>query len=346
MTETVARFKWNSGVGKKLGLDTCLVNLSAAKFMERRGNGKIIGTVGAVSYGEMEEIQIEDKSILFQLGIREMEIDCEAAQGLSTRKAWRVNQYVPGSAFKLVCYPRSGSTWLQLMLSYLTVWQWSKGRVHAEALNMNTGPAELIRWAPHAVPHLYSKEARSTKESPFPLLPRHLYRVHRNNFTARYQKVVYMLRDGRDVMSSFFDLANKRKQPHHYNSIAEFIELDDNVPAGGWWHHVSEWLLDNQHSDMHVVRFEKLKEHPQQELMKCARFLGMKPSTQAVKKAVSLATIEKVRPIWNHNLESNFIRTGLPGTWQVTFSFNDKKTFKKYGQEALEKLGYADDAKW
>jgi hypothetical protein len=146
----------------------------------------------------------------------------------------------------------------------------------------------------------------------------------------RREKVIYVLRDPRDVMNSWFHYLN-RDTFHKYNpqagcqycnSMSEFLRR----PSGNWlrygsslegnftnvverWaSHVSGWLTA---PDTLVVRYEELKREYKKVLLKMASFLDI--IQRPIKRPVGLYDGDAILP-----------RKGMVGDWQNFFGPGDE----------------------
>ena len=169
----------------------------------------------------------------------------------------------------------------------------------------------------------------------------------RDLFEARYKKakVIYVLRDPRDTLTSWFHYLN-RDEFYHYNpqvpdhrceSFSKFLRkpvtpflrysysLHGNFSnvAERWASHVSGWL---EASDTLVVRYEGLLRDYKSVLIKISDFLGLR---------LRLLT----RPVGLHDMLSILPRKGIIGDWRNIFSEADEA----FLQRAVEKAGISWD---
>ena len=165
----------------------------------------------------------------------------------------------------------------------------------------------------------------------------------RDLFEAYFKKakVVYVLRDPRDVMTSWFHYLNNPKyyasnpqvDDHRCASFAEFIRRPvspfllhcysfkgnfSNV-VERWAEHAKGWIGA---PDTIVVRYEDLKTEPSKVLGEVAAFLGL-----SVRRKISRVTLE--------NAPSILPRKGEIGDWQSLFRPEDER----FLMEAIEKTG-------
>ena len=162
----------------------------------------------------------------------------------------------------------------------------------------------------------------------------------RDLFEAYYKKakIIYVLRDPRDVMTSWFHYLNNPKYyaanpqvpDHHCASFADFIRRpaspfllhcyslkgDFSNVAERWAKHAKGWI---DAPDTIVVRYEDLKIEPSNVLGEVADFLGL-----SLRRKISRVTIE--------NAPSILPRKGTIGDWRSLFSPEDER----FLMEAIE----------
>ena len=165
----------------------------------------------------------------------------------------------------------------------------------------------------------------------------------RELFEAVYQKakVIYVLRDPRDTLTSWFHYLNRdeyyRNNPvvsdHRCKSFSEFLtrpispflrysySLHGNFSnaAERWASHVSGWL---DMPDTLVVRYEDVHQDYKSVLGQICEFLGLHPR-------------RKTRSIGLHDAPSILPRKGIVGDWKNTFSASDEA----FVQQAVERAG-------
>ena len=146
--------------------------------------------------------------------------------------------------------------------------------------------------------------------------------------------VLYILRDGRDVMASLYDMHKKEYKWTNCKTLGSFIraplskksyERALNIkyaknPIESWLMHWESWLeYFYAHNDGHppnIVRYEDLYYHFDLTIRKIGGILGMAPQ----------------RTIDRPNKEFNSIRPrkGCPGQWQEVFTKEDRKYYNSF----------------
>lgn len=207
------------------------------------------------------------------------------------RRRWRKQaRMFGGTDVLVVCHTKSGQTWLRVMLSHL---------LHEKyGISAN----ELIRF--------------DNFQSYNPAIPKiHFVRDTRVD-AARHgvgdvavsdrQKVVFLVRDPRDVAVSFhFHIAHRasanelihkgipeqvRRMP-----IDDFV-LDPRYGVPRIIEYYNQWLSEaSALRRAHFIRYEDLHRQPEAELSQLARFLDLDVDEETIAGAVSFASFESLQ---------------------------------------------------
>lgn len=227
----------------------------------------------------------------------------------------------------IVSYPRSGSTWLRTIL--------------AGIMDPNAGfePEVFNRMLPGV----------SGRRLPLVWKLRHPRLMHSHtNFRRGVRKAVYLVRDGRDSLVSFY----------HYTTTRNGL----NIPFKTWfdlyclrwygprWHdNVESWLIGGRGKlgdRLLVVKFEDLKADPVGHVREIADFLGLPSRLDLVSRAVEMARIERARerearvvgPLDDSN--KSFYRGGRTGQYQDYLVDSMYDRFMSMSSRALSLAGY------
>lgn len=245
---------------------------------------------------------------------------------------WRHRAFAPTDAF-LVGYPKSGNTWLGGMLSHLATGREfsfdTKDEVtpgvgdHHRRTGILPGGGRLIKSHEPYTPGLGDK----------------------------YTRVVYMVRDGRDVVVSYY---------HHHlhvgkdpGPMGEFLQrcLEGSLDGwGSWPAHIRAWL-DSPHARdgrLRMVRYEDLLERPEEELAGVARFLSLPAEPAAIRATVDLHTAERMRERERETEyhqrsvrpDVPFIRRAASGEHAEVLTAEQLRLFEEVAGAELARLGY------
>ena len=271
------------------------------------------------------------------LGSRRMKsyVTAVASAALGKTAAGRNVSVLPDDVF-LVSYFRSGSTWARFLLGNF---------IHQD---------EAVTFAnvDRRVPSIYVWPDRVLRSLP---------RVMKSHecFDPRYPKVIYIVRDARDVAVSFYYYNLKvRELPEGYpmdEFVARFIAAKtvgyaDRV--GSWEDHVMSWLrMRGSRSNFLLVRYEDLLSNPARELVRLAPILGVEASSARVERAISLSSAKEMRSLekkqshqWGATKDSRkdipFVRDAKSGGWRNKLSASSVKNIELAWGSTMQQLGY------
>lgn len=239
-------------------------------------------------------------------------------------------QIRPDDVF-LVSYPRSGSTWLRFLLGNLLTYG-TQTKIDFFS----------VRWM---IPDVHVPEQRATLSAlPSP----RLIKSH-SQLNPEYPRVVYLVRDGRDVYASYYHYLSEQGQ--FEGSFTEFLRRE-NLPYGLWHEHVESWLATQRDASLLLVRYEDLLAHPHDELERIAAFIDLDPSPAQVNHAVENSSLTRMRKIERTagrpygDPEYRFVRHGTTGRWIDLFGSEDRRIMRSRANRILSQLGYIEVTEW
>jgi hypothetical protein len=183
-------------------------------------------------------------------------------------------------------------------------------------------------------------------------------------------KLIYIVRDGRDVLiserfrnlveeSKFLKAEDKhiieelRKDQTPFTNGARSIFTENVIRrvAGGWVKNLQE-TEDEGHrlfgQNYRSVRYEDLLASPFAEIQKLWKFLGVEVE-QAWEKSIVDEMSSNPDEEWqtkrNEDIAS-FLPKGQAGNWQRLFTERDKSVFKEAAGQMLVKWKYENDLNW
>jgi len=211
----------------------------------------------------------------------------------------------------IISYPRSGSTWTRFLVASLAY------------------PNETVSFSnlDSLVPATAVSSRRSLKNARRP----RIIKTH-NYYDHRYRKVVYVVRDPRDVVLSEYRFHLKgRKIDDGYpmeKFVARFVsgELGN---YGSWKENVVSWLATRGESpDFLLLRYEDMIANTPRELSKLALLLGIDVSADRIHQAVERSSADNMRSMekkesdaWvvtkGRRKDIPFVGTATAGGWKT-----------------------------
>lgn len=184
-------------------------------------------------------------------------------------------------------------------------------------------------------------------------------------------KLVYIIRDGRDVLvserfrnfveeSKFLSAEDKhiieevRKDPAQFTNGTHsiFNETFIRRVAMGWMTNLQETEDEGRRlfgQNYLSLRYEDMLEHPFEELTRVWTFLSVKKIEESLEGEIKLEMESNPDEEWqtkrNEDVAS-FLPKGQAGNWQRLFTGRDKSLFKEVAGEMLIKWKYEKDPNW
>ncbi|HUZ91132.1 MAG TPA: sulfotransferase domain-containing protein [Methylocella sp.] len=285
--------------------------------------------------------------ILVNWGVRE----CDRMSMLMSRvvalsqRLRRPVRFCPDAARDIfpVAYPRSGTTWISCV---------------AAELLFQTSPKSLPEiggFVPdvHDLPEKLAVPAAShyLVKSHFPLNAVHGYPSY-----GDYRRVIYLLRDPRDVMLSYH-----RYNRHLSNYLGDLKEFAMDWVAGriwpcSWNEHVNSWLaprLQPAPFELTVLRYEDFIADPIGQIGTLAKVLGVDVGRARIEEIIADTSPDSMREREargkNGNTpEFNFIGPAKAGGWTELQSRDDLDAIyilEEFARDAMQRSGYQGSAK-
>jgi Sulfotransferase domain len=201
------------------------------------------------------------------------------------------------------------------------------------------------------VPSIYGMPNRKLRR-----LPRPRYMKTHESFHPDYRRVIYVVRDPRDVAVSYYHYLVKIKQLHRGFSIDAFVPdfISENLYArfGPWADHVMSWLaMSPSRRDFLFLRYEDLLNDTARELAKVAALLRIPPHEDGLKRAVELSTARRMRGLektesekWSTTRGTRssvpFVRAAKSGQWSGELSPQLVAAIEMAWGPVMQALGY------
>lgn len=235
----------------------------------------------------------------------------------------------------LVSYPKSGNSWVRFMIANI---------MSGEKVDFTSVQK-------------YCPEYETQQELLLNLRgenPRFIKSHSPNN--PKFKKVVYLVRDVRDVAVSYFYHYKKFSTQNQNLLFEDFLQLffSGDLQFGDWKSHVENWTnlsIDNR--KVLVVKYEDLLENTFSSIKEIVNFSSINADEEAIKMAIenssfkNLQKIEKKDQLTNSILKNsdpkiNFIRRGKSGGFKEEMTESMQIAFwKRYGK-TLKQFGYKE----
>ncbi len=238
----------------------------------------------------------------------------------------------------IVSYPKSGNTWVRFLVANLLT-----------KSNQKVDLSNIEKLVPDIYLHniYYFHKYRS---------PRYL-KSH-ECFDPSYKKVIYIVRDPRDIVISYWRFQiKKRFIPKDYpleKFVEGFVIGEIGGAFGTWGKHVGSWLGARENDpDFLLVRYEDLLSNPQKEVEEIASHLNLSPSPDEILRTIEQSTFSmlhgmeikqasKWKALDGTRKDELFFRIGKSGAWRSDLPLHLAHRIYSHWSCLLAKLGYKE----
>lgn len=240
--------------------------------------------------------------------------------------------------FYIVSFPKSGNTWIRIILTNI--------------LNPQNKEGVFLKEIQSFIPDFHDKNQIKSyfkNNIYFDDLDFKFIKTH-NRYSKFFRKknIIYIVRDGRDVYNSYYHYLNARSNKNL--TLKNIIQTPDEF--GYWSDHVKNWI-DGEKGKFFIIRYEDLLNDPEKYISQLLQFIGLNISNKELSLAIEkssfdrLTKMEDVKGVQYKNKlkdkKSKFFREGKSKGWQKSFSKNDLNEFNKLNNQAMELFGYYKD---
>ena len=241
----------------------------------------------------------------------------------------------------LASYPRSGNTWTRFLLGNL---------IYQES------PVTFSN-IESRIPEIYFNHDRFLRQLPRP----RMLKSH-ECFQPHYSRVIYIVRDPRDVAVSFYHHNVKaRNIPDDYpmaSFVPRFIAGEFDRKFGSWRDNVLSWtVLRKDDPRFLMLRYEDMKSDTASALAKIVAFLDrcsfrkIDSNPEAVQRAIDLSSPERMRLLEKQEAGSwvltkdtrndkPFVRSATSGGWKSQLSPESVRAIESAWGDLMQSLGY------
>lgn len=234
----------------------------------------------------------------------------------------------------LVSFPKSGNTWTRFLVANLL---FPERRPNFGNLNQ-------------LIPDPEALSKRDLARIPRPrMIKSHQY------FDPRYPRVIYIVRDPRDVLLSRYHFHRKRRLISDNAPLEPFVQdflIDPTSPYGSWHDNVLSWLATRQRSETFLLlRYEDMLADTVHELARIASFLGIPADIPRMNAAVEASSADSMRKLeeeqgdqWSTTKDTRkdlpFVRAAKSGNWKSELPESCVSMIESAWGPLLNYLGY------
>jgi hypothetical protein len=236
----------------------------------------------------------------------------------------------------LVTYPRSGTTWISCV---------------AVELLFQISPKSLTE-IDSIVPDVHMLPEKSAVPAASQYLVKSHFPLNGVPPFGEYRRVIYVVRDPRDVMLSYHRFA--RTMMDYQGGLKEFAMdwVAGRIWPCSWQEHVNSWLAPRLRAapfELTVLRYEDFIADPIGQTGVLAKVLGVDPGRARIEEIVADTSSDSMRARerkGHHGLDPafNFIGPAKAGNWKQLQSRDDLDAIsilEEFARDTMRRTGYA-----
>jgi hypothetical protein len=231
----------------------------------------------------------------------------------------------------IVSFPKSGTTWLNFLMA----------NVH---LKMSGSSQQVTFYnIDDFIPDI--EQVRCIKENILPFPGHRVIKSHAE-FNPFYQKIIYLVRDPRDVMVSYYWFL--KKLGSFQEDISQLIR-SQTYGIAAWCRHVQDWVEKTPVSSrIEFIRYEDMKADIFKVLSRIYTLIGHQIPTPVLEQAIELSSFDNMKKLEaDYNFGGDFrfpglefVRKGKPGGYRDEMSEDDLALVSAKASRWLALFGY------
>ena len=223
----------------------------------------------------------------------------------------------------VVSYPKSGNTWVRFIIA-----------------NLLTSEKITLKNINQFVPGIYGFKSQINKM----FSPRFI-KTHEPNLN-RYPKVIYVYRDYRDVVISYYHF--QKSQNLFDDSISKFIRSSHLAQFGGWESHVRKAIKFQETNPNRILMlsYEEMLESLPQQVERIRSFCNI-IGKKSVDEIVHLCSFDSLKENEQKHgkvydeVPFSFFRSGKTEQWKTELSIEDINLIENSHIDLLKLLNYS-----
>ncbi|XP_058938954.1 amine sulfotransferase-like [Kogia breviceps] len=240
----------------------------------------------------------------------------------------------------IITYPKSGTIWTQQILSLI----YFEGHRNRSEMVNTCDRVPFLEHSAHKVDHVNRPSPRLfTSHIPYYLAPKGL--------KNRKAKIVYIYRNPKDVLTSYFHFSNWLVTFEPSENIEHFMKkfLDGKVMGSLWFDHVRGWYEHRHDFNILFMMYEEMKKDLRSSVLKISNFLEKELSEEDLDAVVNQATFQNMKldpqanykhilksENWTRTNEGDFLRKGTIGDWKHHLTVEQNERFDRIFQMKMK----------
>ncbi|OWF35183.1 sulfotransferase 1 family member D1-like [Mizuhopecten yessoensis] len=235
----------------------------------------------------------------------------------------------------MICtYPKSGTHWIWEIVSMLV-----KKKAERVSAVKETAMLEIM-----------AKATLDNMPSPRVLNSHVYFEYLPKDFAKRRCKIIYAMRNPKDVAVSFFNHHSKICEYEFSGTWENYVQrfLKGDVDYGTWFDYTQKWekfMADNPEYPIFMTTYEDMKQDPLRQVTRIAKFLEIDCDQAFLQEVTDLCQFDRMKKekdalgeqvdAWKDGVPGMY-RKGQVGDWKNWFTVAQSELFDRVYQERMK----------